>query len=1520
MKSEVFRIRDRRFLCFLALAAVVFQSTEQSRAQEQQVNRYRIDRPEIVNPKRAEPGLPGVIDEQLFTVFGTYTIPGKVDAKGQPTQIWTRAYQLQEPESPELTRRARLFFKDVRDAVEPPKAGIPGPTFEFRPGDFLRIRLHNFLNVSDNPWLNDLQNNLQVTQQTSDELTESATHEVNIPHGFNEVNLHVHGLHVDPKQDNVAVLILPQDGDPSALSSNQQILVQNINQWWQRRYQYKIPADHLPGTHWYHSHRHGATSIQVENGMAGALVIRPKNDQDDLVPGLCDTRHDRVLVTQEIQNFGVNGQGTGSNLRRQQQRRDAGARANIRPGDNSPVLTVNGKYAPVIQLPQGQVERWRFIVAGANHQQQSNIWVGKILFSPIPAAMREDLKGITKDNYQKYIPQPMSGGVPEKFFNSDVPLTFKFDDPNESKFDGSVNMVAIDGVTLSHAVPISAVRPTFGSSGNRSDLLVQSNDNAKVGSVYFVFKNYPSDPPPVQGLALAYPEDSLFADENGEWRYQALTKGKLKDKTTSAVNVVSQPPVIANIAPDPYNLGTDFTQFTVNWASAVQADGSDDGKGASQSLVPLLRGQKPADNIGPVSAVFAPPHAIDSTDPNGIIGVDQKWQPYSGAGAGVTNDYLMVVEIVKPEEGGLKYDDNLASLDAALSRISPTGDQANTKLTVMNRMGTLDQGIPEYVAPFERPVDFRRTVVFDKAGTTFEYQQQTTGNQSVTIQQFWIDGRQFSTSDFVGNPDATSFIRKPLLNEMPNMGAFNPTNGLWTNQIQPLIAKGQTGVTDTEHKLTRVKPEILNTNPGYYRPVKLVTKDGNSYYSYDYSTDSLPDYKSVTGFPDSRPPEATTSEEWLLVNNSDIYHPFHIHISPFFVEEVGQLSYDGSPAKWNLRKIIWDPVQKSVKWEPASLAETNKTFGWVVGNWWDTILIPPHGYVRFKTWINVPDQKPTKRHAPTSSTNDLEPDEWTVTEDANVFASWVFHCHILRHEDRGMMSMVAVTPRPHSLAGIWNVGSKKLEVFDDHGSVRVYIEEEKDAPENPTVFKRPYEYKGRFNEGIGSSSYSAPWVGTLNFAPKVPNSKLVPFCAAYAGHDQTPFQIVFSDGNTWLKDGVKAADKLANSRSLEGKWKDDAGNIATIKVASDQTTLSFAPEPEAKVWWKSGVGSWNNNVGDNPFQGKAMFRIKGDNPDLTPQLTFCVTKDLNTIIFSDGIRWRRESTVVAVESTRAPVAATSLKTTCVIHGLANMNLVFVPETGAARTIEIVGTNTPAKWTVTIDGADATPATQTSASPGQVKVHAGDKITWKVTGSNHGIVFPTQAAAEQLFAFDTTQGQTLGTSTARVGFAWGTAGFGAGTTLAVATVKPFATVALTPPVAEAVVSLKTTCVVHGLANMNLVFVPETGAARTIEIVGTNTPAKWTVTIDGADATPATQTSASPGQVKVHAGDKITWKVTGSNHGIVFPTQAAAEKLFAFDTAQGQTLGASSAKAGFTWGTNGFGAGKTLAVGTVKAQSE
>ena len=55
--------------------------------------------------------------------------------------------------------------------------------------------------------------------------------------------------------------------------------------------------------------------------------------------------------------------------------------------------------------------------------------------------------------------------------------------------------------------------------------------------------------------------------------------------------------------------------------------------------------------------------------------------------------------------------------------------------------------------------------------------------------------------------------------------------------------------------------------------------------------------------------------------------------------------------------------------------------------------------MKLRTWLNIPDQKP-------------KPDGgFYVHENADVFGSWVYHCHILRHEDRGMMMMVNVKPK-----------------------------------------------------------------------------------------------------------------------------------------------------------------------------------------------------------------------------------------------------------------------------------------------------------------------------------------------------------------------------------------------------------------------------------------------------------------------------------------------------------------------------
>eukprot|EP01084_Bolivina_argentea_P089318 161175_1 len=65
-------------------------------------------------------------------------------------------------------------------------------------------------------------------------------------------NLHVHGLHVNPRVDDVLLQIQP--GNNSLL------------------YPYDIKF-HYPGTHWYHAHHHGSTTYQVNAGLHGAILM-----------------------------------------------------------------------------------------------------------------------------------------------------------------------------------------------------------------------------------------------------------------------------------------------------------------------------------------------------------------------------------------------------------------------------------------------------------------------------------------------------------------------------------------------------------------------------------------------------------------------------------------------------------------------------------------------------------------------------------------------------------------------------------------------------------------------------------------------------------------------------------------------------------------------------------------------------------------------------------------------------------------------------------------------------------------------------------------------------------------------------------------------------------------------------------------------------------------------------------------------------------------------------------------------
>ena len=113
--------------------------------------------------------------------------------------------------------------------VNSTSCSVPAATLRFKPGDVVSVTLINNL---------------------GQDYTSSKS--MNTLRSPNEVNLHTHGLHVDPTVDNVMVKVQP--------GAN-------------KTYRYVVPADHLPGTHWYHSHVHGSSALQVMGGMSGALIV-----------------------------------------------------------------------------------------------------------------------------------------------------------------------------------------------------------------------------------------------------------------------------------------------------------------------------------------------------------------------------------------------------------------------------------------------------------------------------------------------------------------------------------------------------------------------------------------------------------------------------------------------------------------------------------------------------------------------------------------------------------------------------------------------------------------------------------------------------------------------------------------------------------------------------------------------------------------------------------------------------------------------------------------------------------------------------------------------------------------------------------------------------------------------------------------------------------------------------------------------------------------------------------------------
>ncbi len=174
-----------------------------------------------------------------------------------------------------------------------------------------------------------------------------------------------------------------------------------------------------------------------------------------------------------------------------------------------------------------------------------------------------------------------------------------------------------------------------------------------------------------------------------------------------------------------------------------------------------------------------------------------------------------------------------------------------------------------------------------------------------------------------------------------------------------------------------------------------------------------------------------TVEEWTIYNTKDaagpgtIDHPFHIHINPFQVTEVfspnapllntqGQVVLDSTNKALPLYVIAptqpvlvpgqcWLNPNNTTTWKPCDApggppsARTNI--------WWDVFPIPAAG--------QYTPPKPAEGAAPPPI---IIPGYFKMrSRFVDYGGSYVMHCHILPHEDRGMMMSVEVGPS-HSQA------------------------------------------------------------------------------------------------------------------------------------------------------------------------------------------------------------------------------------------------------------------------------------------------------------------------------------------------------------------------------------------------------------------------------------------------------------------------------------------------------------------------
>eukprot|EP00854_Cymbomonas_tetramitiformis_P012748 gene12748-15074_t len=199
---------------------------------------------------------------------------------------------------------------------------IPGPTWRIKAGDTVKMRLENALGPQGS------------YAGIHNELKEP-----------NTTNLHTHGLHItgDPGGDDVFTVVEPGGSF---------------------EYTYELPSFHMPGTHWYHPHHHGSTSVQAGGGAAGMIIVE---DTDDLgLPSVVTEAEEMPLF---LQYMDINAVAS------LEQAAQGDLWQVTETVDTSEVLSlyilINGLFWPKVQMDMNKWYRWRVVYAAVETGMES---------------------------------------------------------------------------------------------------------------------------------------------------------------------------------------------------------------------------------------------------------------------------------------------------------------------------------------------------------------------------------------------------------------------------------------------------------------------------------------------------------------------------------------------------------------------------------------------------------------------------------------------------------------------------------------------------------------------------------------------------------------------------------------------------------------------------------------------------------------------------------------------------------------------------------------------------------------------------------------------------------------------------------------------------------------------------------------------------------------------------------------------------------------------------------------------